>query len=220
MGRPERVLIGGTFVDQFVLFSKEAVMTGTDNNPDPDPGEVPEATGFISPGAPLPTAEQIEQIFKVLDITFERLGPDPEDEGAHLAGALHALTGMWAVYASHSPHLDDFNHGFSDAYDGNVSEVLAALAFTMMRTADAARAMKPLADALLVPMTLAAACGDVACWAFVAAGEIAGSDADGEKIHAACRAMTDRLRVLYDQAAMVNEMLVLHGQVHRETGGC
>jgi hypothetical protein len=227
--RTERVNLGGMFVDQYVLVTKEeAAMTGNDDTPAHhdrgsahDPGDGHQASGFVTPAHPLPTVEQAEQIFRILGVDFEREGPDPVDERAHLAGALHALTGMWAVYATHTTALKDFNSGWTDAHDGSVPEVLAALAFLAMRNADAARAMNALSEAFLVPLTLAAACGDVATWGFAACSEIAKGDKASDKaVHAACNTMTANLKILYDQAAMMQEMLTLHGQVHDETGGC
>jgi hypothetical protein len=228
----ERVHIGAVGADQFVLFGREEAMTtdhggGGTPEPEPEPGPGPgpgggggRAVGFTAPAHPLPTAAQAQQILTVLGISYDEEGEPPADLRAHLAGSLRALAGMWEVYAAGSPLLPEFRNGYSDGHGGNLSDILAARAHEALQVAEAARAVKPLCDAFLVPLTLAAAAGDVVCWGMAAAGEIAKDDGSPEAITAACEMLTGKLRFLYQQSAMLNEMLVLHGQIHHETGDC
>jgi hypothetical protein len=178
---------------------------------------------FAAPAVEFPTEEQARKIFEILEIPMEPVdGMAPGDIAAHLAGALRGITGMWEVFATQSPHQDDFRDGFMSVHDGNLAEVLAALASVSLRAAEAAAGCKTLHESMLTPMTLAAATSEVACWAFALGAEIAKGcdDRDERSMSAVAQMMNLRLRVLFDQAAMLRQMMFLHAEVHHETGDC
>jgi hypothetical protein len=191
------------------------------------PAGVPGAADarFAAPAVDFPTEQQARKIFEILEIPMEPvdgMAAGDIDVAAHLAGALRGITGMWEVFATQSPHQDDFRDGFMSVHDGNLAEVLAALASVSLRAAEAAAGCKTLHESMLTPMTLAAATSEVACWAFAYGAEIAkGSDErDEQAMSAVAQMMNLRLRVLFDQAAMLRQMMFLHAEVHHESGDC
>lgn len=197
--RAEPVRIGDHVVEQFVLpitGGRRVRVPATWPTPaasGPPPAEQPalfdppetQVTSyhhaFHAPAVDPPDAATLAQVIDLLGLDQAIDYPDRVDldRRAFDVGVLVAVTAMWQtslVHGNEDPAsivARDLTSGFTHAHDGDPRSVLSAMAFTSMTTVGAAQAMKQIVELALVPLTMAAAAGEVSTHALAAAAEMA-----------------------------------------------
>jgi hypothetical protein len=138
------------------------------------------------------------------------------DDGdqAYLAGALRAVTGLWETELAATcteEQKDAYRQGWIDGHERDPQSVMAILAYASLHISHISQALTPTdgGEEYLVPLTLAAAAGDVSAWSLSLAAMLAEGDRDHDDIRQCAAAMLRKVSALFDRLKMLEQMLKL-----------